>query len=109
MCRNVLLIYIIMLCYYSWVIHHEHHRTVECLAMLLVPWEGFMNTICEESYELFLMQKQLINESPGWNGFDWVIEWFYGGNGHPGVKEIDRRSCLVASMYNHLSNGLWLD
>ena len=55
------------------------------------------------------IQNQLINESPGWNGFDWVIEWFYGGDGHPGVKEIYKRSCFVASMYNHMSYGLCLD
>jgi hypothetical protein len=50
-------------------------------------------------------KNHIINESPGWNGFDWVIEWFYGGECHPGLKEIDRRSCLVASEYSHMSMG----
>ena len=46
---------IILLCYaiYPWVILHEHHRTVECLAMLLVPWEGSWYDMWRESYELF--------------------------------------------------------
>ena len=65
--------------------------------------------ICEERVMNCFMQKQLINESSGWNGFDWVIEWFYGGDGHLGVKEIYKRSCFVASMYNHMSYGLCLD
>ena len=30
-------------------------------------------------------------------------------DGHPGTKRLDKFLILVASMYDHMSYGLWLD
>jgi hypothetical protein len=44
-----------------------------------------------------VMKTTNINESPGWNCVDWVIECVLWWGKPPRLKEIDRRSCLVAS------------
>ena len=51
---------------------------------------GFGNSHDISKENLFSFnENNLINESPGWNGFDWVIGVRnVGGDGHPGFKEI---------------------
>jgi hypothetical protein len=43
--------------------------------------------VSTESY-VYGNENHIINESPGWNGFDWVIEWFYDGECHLGLKRL---------------------
>jgi hypothetical protein len=64
---------------------------------------GFHDMSIESCFAV--MKTTKINESPGWNGFDWVIECVLWWGKPPRHKEIDRRSCLVASDYNHMSIG----
>jgi hypothetical protein len=64
---------------------------------------GFHDMSTESCF--VIMKTTDINESSGWNGFDWVIECVLLWGKLPRLKEIDRRSCLVASEYNHMSMG----
>jgi hypothetical protein len=68
---------------------------------------GFHDMIPESCFAI--MKTTKINESPGWNGFDWVIECVLWWGKPLRLKEIDRRLCLVASEYNHMSMGSGLN
>ena len=49
------------------------------------------------------------NESPGRNGFDWVIGvWIIGGDRRPGTKRLET-TLFISFSYNHMSYGLCLD
>jgi hypothetical protein len=50
-----------------------------------------------------------INKSPGWNGFDWVIECVLWWGKPPWLKEIDRRSLFSGFRVQPYVNGLWFD
>jgi hypothetical protein len=45
---------------------------------------GFHDMSTESCFAV--MKTTNINESPGWNGFDWSSSVFYGGESHPGLK-----------------------
>jgi hypothetical protein len=48
---------------------------------------GGFHDMSIESFVCF-NENHKINKSPGWNAFDWVIKWFYGGESHPGLKRL---------------------
>jgi hypothetical protein len=81
----------------------DRHRTVDLLSHAISCVGGFHDMSTESCF--CCNENQKINESPGWNGFDWVIEWFLWWEKPPRLKKIDRRSCLVAFEYNHMLMG----
>jgi len=56
--------------------------------MLLDAWLGMIMMSVVRLKNKFCCNENNINESPGWIGFDWSSECEFGGDGHPGLKEI---------------------